>query len=148
MALTVAAPPVRRVASWRRARSVASLKEVTFFPPFCNNCNVGGRLCCHSVTVIAAQRVRPLALDSTADSNQAITARKCSAEADTVLPFSVLKVASSMSHPSTELEGMSISRKANLRLSQVEGGANEPGLLMFSALTTLVHQSILPDIFC
>ena len=44
--LMVEAPPVRHAASWRRARSTASLNEVTGFSPLCNSCRAGGKLCC------------------------------------------------------------------------------------------------------
>ena len=148
MALMVAAPPVKRAASWRRARSTASLNEVTGFSQLCNSCRAGGKRCCQRVTVIAAQGVRPLAWRSTADSNRDISARKRSAEADTVWPLSVLKVANFVAHSSTLFAGMRISRRANLSSSQVDGGANEPAILMFSAVTTFALQSILPDIRC
>ena len=44
MALTVAAQPVRRAASWRRARSTASLNEVTSFSPLCHFATVAERV--------------------------------------------------------------------------------------------------------
>ena len=61
VALMVVAPPVRRAASWRRARSTASLNEVAGFSPPCNSCRAGCKLRCQRVTVIAAQGVQPLA---------------------------------------------------------------------------------------
>ena len=39
-------------------------------------------------------------------------------------------------------------RKANLSSSQVDGGANEQGLLTFLASTTFALQPILPDMSC
>ena len=64
------------------------------------------------------------------------------------LTLSVLKVANFIVYSSTLLAGMMISKRANLSFSQVDGGANEPVLLMSSALTTFALQSILPDIRC
>ena len=110
----------------------ASLKNVAGFSPLSNRCSASGGLCCQRVTVIAAQGVRPFPWRLTADSKRDTVARKRSAEADTVSLFSAFKVANFIAHSSALFAGTRISRRANLSSSQVDGGANEPGLFTLS----------------
>ena len=84
---------------------------------------------------MTAQGIRPLALRLTADTNRGINALKWSVEADAVSPCSDLKVAHLIGNFSTLFVVMTISRRRHSSSSQADIGADDPGLLTFSAFT-------------